>query len=468
MTICKLQVSFSLETNIAYFESLVDAAASTSMLRFASHPAGHCFDASARTNLVNYWGQNGASSEGDLAEYCQNDTIDILVLASLAQIHDNLPGLDFAHHCKETYPGTTILHCSKMAKDIKFCQSQGKAVLLSIGGASGSYAIEDNATGQAFAKTVWNMFLGGSSDTRPFEDAILDGVDLDLEDGATQGYVGFIQTLRENFAGSSRPYFITGAPQCPMPDRWLEPMMASSWFDMLFVQFYNNNCGADGDSFNFAAWNEWATSSSINKSVKIYLGVPGGPDAAGSNVLSEDQLIKVISQVQSYSNFGGVMMWDAGFASASGLAIVAAQAMGSDDGGRDPAPPTLPSPHDPSPNPEDPTPDEPSPEPSPEYPEIPQLPCPEESWDPWTGDLGWPDWPELPQRPKDPWYNKRADRIRRRLIPSPSDPTDHAAQRVTAMPPPGSKESSRGVKTMISPGMRLTKSGPTPTPRERS
>ncbi|KAF9984511.1 Chitinase 1 [Mortierella antarctica] len=287
-----------------------------------------------------------------------------------------------------------------MAQDIKFCQSQGKAVILSIGGASGSYAIGDSAAGQAFAKTIWDMFLGGSSETRPFEDAILDGVDLDLEDGATQGYVGFLETLRDSFAGSSRQYYITGAPQCPMPNRWFEPMMVSSWFDMLFVQFYNNNCGADKGSFNFAAWNEWATSSSIKKSVKIYLGVPGGPGAAGSNVLTADQLIEVISQVQSYSNFGGVMMWDAGSTSVSGLAAVAARALAG----------------------------------------------------------GWADWPDLPQRPKDPWYNKRADNIKNRSVPSPSDPADRLAQRVTTMPSPGSKKSTRGIKMM-----RMTKSRPAPT-----
>ncbi|KAF9933105.1 Chitinase 1 [Mortierella alpina] len=414
------------------------------------------FEASARTNVVNYWGQNGASAEGDLAEYCQNDTIDILVLAFLARIEDNLPGLDFANHCKETYPGTSILHCPKMAQDIKFCQSQGKAVILSIGGASGSYAIGDSAAGQAFAKTIWDMFLGGSSETRPFEDAILDGVDLDLEDGATQGYVGFLETLRDSFAGSSRQYYITGAPQCPMPNRWFEPMMVSSWFDMLFVQFYNHNCGADKGSFNFAAWNEWATSSSINKSVKIYLGVPGGPGAAGSNVLSADQLIEVISQVQSYSNFGGVMMWDAGSTSVSGLAAVAARALAGGGRRRDPPLPTLHSPQEPSSSPDHPTPDEPSPE----YPESPEPSCPEDTWDPWTGHLGWADWPDLPQRPKDPWYNKRADNIKNRSVPSPSDPADRLAQRVTTMPSPGSKKSTHGIKMM-----RMTKSRPAPPKR---
>ncbi|KAG0212051.1 Chitinase 1 [Mortierella sp. GBA30] len=385
------------------------------------------FDVNARNNLVNYWGQNGANSEGDLAEYCHDDTIDILVLAFLDDVRDGFPGLDFANHCTETYPGSTILHCPKMARDIKYCQLQGKVVILSIGGASGSYSISDNAEGQAFAQTIWDLFLGGSSDTRPFEDAELDGVDLDLEGGATQGYVGFLQALREKFSRSSdtRRYYVTGAPQCPMPDQWIEPMMAASWFDMLFVQFYNNDCGADRNNFNFEAWNDWATSST-NKNVKIFLGVPGGPGAAGSNVLDAGQLKEIIDKVQSYSNFGGVMMWDAGYAQVSGLAAVAALAMDGGGGGSSPimspssSPPRTspqePSPDDPEPGsliPEDPEsettmPDNPFPKdpedsdnPFPKDPEDPEGSCPE---DPEDLETSWPEdpenpWPEIPEIP---------------------------------------------------------------------
>ena len=62
-----------------------------------------------------------------------------------------------------------------MAADIQTCQAAGKIVTLSLGGATGgaSFSSADEAT--SFGDTIWNLFLGGSSDTRPFGDAVLDG-----------------------------------------------------------------------------------------------------------------------------------------------------------------------------------------------------------------------------------------------------------------------------------------------------
>jgi chitinase len=59
------------------------------------------------------------------------------------------------------------------------CQSKGKAIILSLGGAAGAYGFSDDAEAKDFAHTIWNLFLGGSSATRPLDDAILDGVDLE-------------------------------------------------------------------------------------------------------------------------------------------------------------------------------------------------------------------------------------------------------------------------------------------------
>lgn len=40
------------------------------------------------------------------------------------------------------------------------------------------------------------MFLGGSSSHRPFDDAVLDGIDLDIESGSYKYYADFITALR--------------------------------------------------------------------------------------------------------------------------------------------------------------------------------------------------------------------------------------------------------------------------------
>ncbi|KAF9546111.1 Chitinase 1 [Mortierella hygrophila] len=323
------------------------------------------FDPLSRTNVVNYWGQNSVSyaggKEGDLVDYCQDGTVNVFALAFISQIQNGLPILNLANHCEQTFPGTTILNCPRIGQDIKACQASGKAIVISIGGASGSYSLPDAAAGRAFADQIWDLFLGGSSGTRPFGDAVLDGVDLDLESGQNAGYVAFVDTLRTKFAasGGARRYYITAAPQCPYPDTATKDALEHSWFDLVWVQFYNNYCGVNsfgsGSSFNFATWNNWATAVSLNKNVRILLGIPGGPGAAGTGVIDAARLNNILAAVKSYSNFGGVMMWDAGISRQSGLAVSAARFLrGSSSGALDthkpldppaaPTPPAAPAP----------------------------------------------------------------------------------------------------------------------------
>ncbi|KAG0237591.1 glycoside hydrolase superfamily [Mortierella sp. GBAus27b] len=297
------------------------------------------FDPLKKTNVVTYWGQNSVAhnggSESSLAEYCNGDTIDVFALAFIHRIENGIPILNLSKHCSDKYPGTSMLRCPKIGQDIKACQARGKAVVVSIGGATGSYSLPDEASGRAFAEQIWNLFLGGSSNTRPFGDAIVDGIDLDLESGQNAGYVALIDTLKSKFkssssssAGRGRSYYITAAPQCPYPDQATKEALEKSWFDLVWVQFYNNHCGVQNygtEHFNFDKWNNWATTVSANKNVRILLGVPGGPGAAGTGVIDKNQLTTILKGVQSYSNFGGVMMWDAGIAQLSGLASAATQ-----------------------------------------------------------------------------------------------------------------------------------------------
>lgn len=74
------------------------------------------------------------------------------------------------------YSGTELLNCSFLASDIEYCQSQGKAVTISLGGAGGGVGFSNDSEAQSFADQIWNLFLGGSSDYRPFGSAVLDGL----------------------------------------------------------------------------------------------------------------------------------------------------------------------------------------------------------------------------------------------------------------------------------------------------
>ena len=74
-----------------------------------------------------------------------------------------------------TFPGTDLPNCSALAPDIELCQSQGKIVTISLGGATGSVGFSSDSQAETFADTVWNLFLGGTNASRPFGSAVLDG-----------------------------------------------------------------------------------------------------------------------------------------------------------------------------------------------------------------------------------------------------------------------------------------------------
>jgi chitinase len=295
--------------------------------------------ASAAPKLAVYWGQNSAGStypndqtkwEKGLRAYCADTTYDIIIL-SFANMFptapgSTYPGLNFASHC-ETYLNAQnpfTLMCPTIGSDVEYCQSQGKAIFLSIGGAAGVYGFSSDAVAQTFAGTFWNMFMGGTSDVRPFGNVKIDGVDLDIEGGSTAGYGAFITKLREYYAtDSSKQYYISGAPQCVYPDAYLGPTgtsaLQTAHFDYVFVQFYNNYCGINNfgtSSWNFDTWANWASTISVNKNAKVFIGAPAAQSAAGSGYIPLSSLQNVISQTASqYPNvFGGVMLWEASLA----------------------------------------------------------------------------------------------------------------------------------------------------------
>ena len=136
-----------------------------------------------------------------------------------------------------------MLACGQMAKDIATCQSQGKKILLSLGGATAQTAFTDDNQAATFASTLWNLFGAGTgldAGLRPFGTTTIDGFDvgksfadampkgllpvlmwdfLDNEDKDQTGYVAFVKALRTQMAtDKSKQYYISAAPQCPLPD----------------------------------------------------------------------------------------------------------------------------------------------------------------------------------------------------------------------------------------------------------
>ena len=119
------------------------------------------------------------------------------------------------------FAGTQLPNCQFLASAIQTCQSKGKIVTISLGGATGAAGFTSDAQASQFANTIWNLFLGGSSSTRPFGDAVLDGIDIDVEGGGTQFWDSMVNRLRTLASGASKKYYVTGAPQCPYPDAYM-------------------------------------------------------------------------------------------------------------------------------------------------------------------------------------------------------------------------------------------------------
>ncbi|KAK8085921.1 chitinase [Apiospora phragmitis] len=278
--------------------------------------------ADSKTNIAVYWGQNSygqASSQQRLSVYCANSKINITPLAFMNGIKTPITNFANAGDNCTVYAGTQLLNCPQIEEDIKTCQSNGKTILLSLGGATyteGGFSSPSDA--EAAATNIWNLF-GPSTGTanRPFRSAVIDGFDFDFE-SSTSNMRPFAAKLRSLMdSASGKRYYLSAAPQCPYPDVADNDILVNVALDFVFVQFYNNYCGvssyrpgdATQNNYNFGTWDNWAKQTSINKDVKVLIGIPANTGAGGGYVPAST-LASVIAYSKQFSSFGGIMMWD--------------------------------------------------------------------------------------------------------------------------------------------------------------
>lgn len=288
------------------------------------------------TSVMAFFGQSPKKT--GLSEVCENDNFDIVILAFITSL--NPPKLNMGKDTGspsdaqkkqeglELFDGTVAPEGGKSVADqISGCQEKGKKVMISFGGderfSNATFGSADEA--KKAADQVWNLYLGGtdSEDIRPFgSKVILDGLDLDNESGNGSFYKEFVTEMRSKMdSDSSRKYLMSAEPMCGVVDdpESSIPDSVLSMLDFVNVQFYNNqDQGIGGKDFetNIKAWAKKFADAS--PSPKLYLGIPGGEDAAGSNVQSADEIKKTIESVKkmNLTGFGGVGIWDAGFAMA--------------------------------------------------------------------------------------------------------------------------------------------------------
>ncbi|XP_065868886.1 hevamine-A-like [Euphorbia lathyris] len=252
-----------------------------------------------------YWGQNG--NEGTLEATCATGKYAYVNIAFLNKFgNGQTPELNLAGHCNPANNG-----CTGTSTGIKSCQNRGIKVLLSLGGGIGSYNLASQTDAKNVADYLWNGFLGGKSNSvsRPLGDAVLDGIDFDIEQGSTEYWNDLARYLSE-YSKRGRKVYLGAAPQCPFPDSNLGAALDTGLFDYVWVQFYNNPpCQySSGNTVNIIdSWNQWTTSI---KAGKIFLGLPAAPRAAGSGYIPPDVLSsQILPVIKKSAKYGGIMLW---------------------------------------------------------------------------------------------------------------------------------------------------------------
>lgn len=294
--------------------------------------------------LVAYWGQNSSGNdfpnnpEKELKDVCAKRKYDIIVIGFVVTFFgknnkDEMPEVNFSGHCWEPASPQlpNLYRCPNIEEGIKACQQMGKKVLISLGGATGKNDLTDEKA-KVLAKNLWDLFLGGKerSDIRPFGSAILDGIDLDIEDAKSEGYAQLVKSLRDLEDGSKK-YLITGAPQCVYPDASLGPSEGTALtdqgaqFDHVHVQFYNNFCHTGDQAQFYPTMDKWlqfafdATRGMILKRTaevfgpKIFVGMPSHPGGSGDPKYyrTPQEVAAIYEKLKDKPNFGGFMLWDA-------------------------------------------------------------------------------------------------------------------------------------------------------------
>ncbi|KAJ5741317.1 hypothetical protein N7533_010726 [Penicillium manginii] len=289
-------------------------------------PNAVALNADSKSNVAVYYGQGAYQPR--LSHFCQETSLDIINIGFInvfPKAVGDWPGSNFGNQCDgNVYEDTELLSgCHQIIDDIPICKELGKTVMLSLGGETAYEDIPNDEVAEWFADFLWYSFgPPGQNDTfpRPFLDNQVDGFDFDIEHNGGNGYATMIKRLRSHYADfPDETFYISGAPQCQLPDLQLSDAIANSDFDFIWVQWYNTgSCSAtnflegNGD-FNFV---EWAAKiqASANPDAKLFIGLPASEKAAVDGFYMSPE--EVYPLVDFYMNlypdtFGGIMLWEA-------------------------------------------------------------------------------------------------------------------------------------------------------------
>ncbi|KAG2316722.1 hypothetical protein Bca52824_019844 [Brassica carinata] len=103
-----------------------------------------------------------------------------------------------------------------------------------------------------------------------------------------------VKEFLSKFGNRGRKVYLTGAPQCPFPDRLMGSALNTTLFDYIWVQFYNNApCQYTSGNTErlFDSWNTWTT---LVTAKKIFLDV---------------LISQILPTLKKSGKYGGIMLW---------------------------------------------------------------------------------------------------------------------------------------------------------------
>ncbi|KAJ3239281.1 hypothetical protein HDU78_002962 [Chytriomyces hyalinus] len=296
--------------------------------------------------LIGYWGQNAIGNgytpefknqllTKNLTWHCDTGLYQQINLAFMPEFGSyprfslSFGGADSGGVCNWVQgtdgvapPADVQAPCIALSSEIKHCQTKNVKIVLSLAGDHLSDYYLGVGEGKLYAQLLFDKFLQGKADPiRPLGDAILDGIELDIEKNwlaggsSAEGAKNDWQPeMIEMFIALKKlsPSVILGVvPQCYL-NHWdytdynMGKLIASPdvQIDYVLIQYYNNPVCSYPFGFNF---NDWK----LKFKGPLVVGLPGDPSSAVyGGFLPPNDLQAVTDAILSDPQFSGYSVYD--------------------------------------------------------------------------------------------------------------------------------------------------------------
>ncbi|MFJ4919726.1 chitinase [Streptomyces sp. NPDC088725] len=188
--------------------------------------------------------------------------------------------------------------------DVAAKQAAGKSVIISIGGETGTVSVNDAASADAFANSVYGLM----------QEYGFDGVDIDLENGLNSTYMS--QALESVAARAGSGFVLTMAPQTidmqsTSGEYFKTALAVKDILTVVNMQYYNSGSmlGCDGNVYSQGSVDFLTSLACIQLEggldpSQVGIGVPASASGAGSGYVQPSVVNDALDCLTKGSNCG--------------------------------------------------------------------------------------------------------------------------------------------------------------------